>query len=43
MGKILGAKGNIFVALKNMLAASCSEIGNVNCPRLGGLRTSELT
>lgn len=43
MGKILGEKGSIFVALKNMLAASCSEVGNVNSPRLSGLGTGELS
>lgn len=41
MGKILGEKGSIFVALKNMLTASCSEVGNVNSPKLSALGTGD--
>lgn len=42
MAQVLGGKGSIFVAFKNMLAASCSEVGNVNSSKLSGLGTGEL-
>lgn len=46
MGKILGEKGSIFVALKNMPAVSCSEVWNANSPggsRVGGQGTGKLS